>query len=253
MSNLFADLRGKTALITGASSGIGAHFADLLAAYGVNVVLAARRVEALEASCRRIRSSGGDAQAVRMDVTNAYSINEAIESVATNFDILINNAGIAVSKRATDLGEEEWDSTIDTNLKGAFLVAQAVARRSKQAGRGCSIVNVASILGLRVASHVSAYAASKAGLVQLTKSLALEWCRDGIRVNALCPGYIETDLNTAFFASDAGKALIERIPQRRLGAMKDLDGPLLLLCSDAARYITGSTLVVDGGHLVSSL
>jgi NAD(P)-dependent dehydrogenase (short-subunit alcohol dehydrogenase family) len=142
---------------------------------------------------------------------------------------------------------------MDTNLKGAFLVAQAVARDMADNGRGGAIVNIASVLGIRVAGNVSSYAVSKAGLVQLTKALALEWARHGIRVNALCPGYFETDLNRDFFASEAGKSLIQRIPQRRLGKPENLDGPLLLLCSDAGAYMTGTVLAVDGGHLVSSL
>jgi NAD(P)-dependent dehydrogenase (short-subunit alcohol dehydrogenase family) len=149
--------------------------------------------------------------------------------------------------------EDDFDAVLDTNLKGVFLVAQSAARAMREAKKPGSIVNVASILGVRVAGHVSAYAASKAAVIQLTKSMALEWARYGIRVNALCPGYIETPINQDFFRTDAGKALINRIPQRRLGLPKDLDAPLLLLCSDASSYMTGSTLVVDGGHLVSSL
>ncbi len=148
--------------------------------------------------------------------------------------------------------ESDWDAVVDTNLKGAFFLSQAIARRMREQGGG-AIVNVSSILGLRVAGNVAAYAVSKAGLVQLTKALALEWARFGIRVNALCPGYIETDLNRHFFETDAGDALVRRIPLRSLGRFEDLDAPMLLLCSDAGRYMTGSTLVVDGGHLVSSL
>ena len=149
--------------------------------------------------------------------------------------------------------EEDWDRVVDTDLKGVFFVAQEAARRMQAQGTGGAIVNIASILGLRVAGHLAPYAAVKAGVVQLTKAMALELARHGIRVNALCPGYMETDLNRAFFASEAGQALIRRIPQRRLGRPEELDGALLLLCSDAGSYITGATLAVDGGHLVSSL
>jgi NAD(P)-dependent dehydrogenase (short-subunit alcohol dehydrogenase family) len=178
---------------------------------------------------------------------------EAVFAEAPPFDIVINNAGLSQPGPALETSEAEWDSTLDVNLKGAFFVAKTAASAMLKARRGGSIVNVASILGLRVAGGVSAYAASKAGLIQLTRSLALEWARHGIRVNALCPGYIETDLNRDFFATDAGMALINRIPQRRLGQAEDLDGALLLLASDAGCHITGTTLAVDGGHLVSSL
>ena len=167
--------------------------------------------------------------------------------------ILINNAGVTMTRAALDVAESDWAGVIDTNLKGAWLVAQQAARRMIHHASGGSIVNIASILGLRVAGGVAPYAISKAAVVQMTKALALEWARYGIRVNALAPGYIETELNDAFFGSDAGKALIRRIPQRRLGEAKELDGPLLLLASDAGSYMTGSVIAVDGGHLVSGL
>jgi NAD(P)-dependent dehydrogenase (short-subunit alcohol dehydrogenase family) len=250
---MFEDISGKTALVTGASGGLGLHFSRLLARRGAKVLLAARRAEALEQACAAIAAEGGGATPVLLDVSNAQSIAETIGGMDANIDILVNNAGISVAKRALDLAEADWNQVIDTNLKGSFLMAQAVARRMKDAERPGAIVNIASILGLRVAGNLSAYAASKAGTIQMTKSLALEWARHGIRVNALCPGYIETDLNRDFFASEDGQALIRRIPQRRLGQPKDLDGALLLLCSDAGRYITGAALAVDGGHLVSSL
>ena len=249
---MFADLAGKTVLITGASGGLGLHFARLLAQQGASVVMAARRVETLETHCAAIVRAGGSAQAQVLDVTDPTSIEAAVAAITKPIDILINNAGIAPHSPSLDVTVESWDSVMDTNLKGAFFLSQAVGRRMKATGGG-AIVNIASILGLRVASHVAAYAASKAALVQLTKSLALEWARYGIRVNALCPGYIETDLNREFFKSEAGKALVNRIPMRRLGQMVDLDAPLLLMCSDAGCYMTGATLAVDGGHLVSSL
>jgi NAD(P)-dependent dehydrogenase (short-subunit alcohol dehydrogenase family) len=167
--------------------------------------------------------------------------------------ILINNAGVATTRAALELAEEDWGMTLDTNLKGAWLVAREAARRLVAHRAQGTIVNVTSILGLRVAGSVAAYAASKAGLLQLTRALALEWARHGIRVNAIGPGYIETDLNREFFASEQGQAIVKRIPQHRLGQSSDLDGALLLLVSDASRYITGSVITVDGGHLVSSL
>lgn len=246
-------LTGKTALITGASGGLGLHFAKFLAANGASVILTARRKAALDQACGEIRAAGGSAEALEMDVSRADSVAQAFASLPGPLDILINNAGVTTTQRAQDLEEAVWDSILDTNLKGAFLVAQAAARDMKAAGKSGAIVNVASILGLRVAGSVSPYAASKAGLIHLTKALALEWARDKIRVNALCPGYIETDLNRDFFASEAGQTLIKRIPQRRLGKPEELDGALLLLCSDAGSYITGSVIAVDGGHLVSSL
>ena len=250
-----AVLIGRVALVTGASGGLGAHFADVLARSGVRVAVAARRLEACSAVCDTIRAEGGEAHPFAMDVADANSVKAAVGAVEEHFgrlDILVNNAGIAAPAPALDLDEAQWDAVLDTNLKGAFLAAQAAARIMKRHGGG-AIVNVASILGLRVAGQVAAYAASKAGLIQLTKALALEWARHGVRINALCPGYIETDINRDFFASEAGQAMLKRVPQRRLGQASDLDGPLLLLCSDASAYMTGSVVTVDGGHLVSSL
>lgn len=250
---LFDDLQGKRALITGASGGLGLHFAELLARYGAAVTLAARRKEALDEACARIAAAGGSASSVKMDVADTASVASALAEAGPAFDILINNAGISGAAPALQLGAEDWDRVLDTNLKGVFVVSQAVARGMKASGRGGAIVNIASILGHRVAGILSAYAASKAGVIQLTKALALEWAREGIRVNALCPGYIETDINREFFASEAGIQLVKRIPQRRLGQAQELDGALLLLASAAGSYITGSSIEVDGGHLVSSL
>ena len=250
-----ADLRGRVALVTGASGGLGAHFAGVLAGAGARVAVAARRVAACGAVCDAIRAAGGEAAPLPLDVADAASARAAVAAVAERWgrlDVLVNNAGIAATAPALDLAEADWDAVVDTNLKGAFLVAQAAAGVMKGAGGG-SIVNVASILGLRVAGGVAAYAASKAGLVQLTRALALEWARHGVRVNALCPGYIETDINRDFFRSEAGVAMLRRVPQRRLGRPEDLDGALLLLCSEASRYMTGAEIAVDGGHLVSSL
>src|SRR5215813_11390712 len=249
-------LNGRNALVTGASSGLGRAFAGMLARAGAAVALAARRRDSLDAVRQDIESAGGRAIAISMDVTNAGVVEEAVGAAADGLgklDILVNNAGVTLTKPVLEITEAEWDRQLDTNLKGAFLVAQAVARRMRDQGTGGAIVNIASILGLRVAGQVPAYLTSKAGLVHLTKGMALELARHHIRVNALCPGYIETDLNHAFFASDTGRALIKRIPQRRLGKASELEGPLLLMCSDAGSYMTGAVLAVDGGHLVSSL
>ena len=188
--------------------------------------------------------------------SNPAGIEQAFDGAEARFGpvtIVINNAGVTATRAAIEVDEKTWDQVIDTNLKGVWLTAQAAARRMIKNGTGGSIVNIASILGLRVAGGVAPYAVSKAGVVQMTKSLALEWARHKIRVNALAPGYIETELNDAFFTSEAGMALVKRIPQRRLGLAKELDGPLLLLASDASTYMTGSVVAVDGGHLVSSL
>jgi NAD(P)-dependent dehydrogenase (short-subunit alcohol dehydrogenase family) len=249
---MFEDLSRKHALVTGASSGLGARFARILASVGAQVTLAARRLEALEPVVEEIKERGGEVNALCLDVSEIGSIDAAVAALNCPVDILINNAGVSCQSPAMQMTEDDWDVVLNTNLKGAFLLSQAVARSMRERGDG-AIVNVASILGLRIAGNVASYAVSKAGLVQLTKVLALEWARFGIRVNALCPGYIETDLNREFFETDAGQALVKRIPQRRLGCPEDLDVPLLLLCSAAGRYMTGSTLVVDGGHLISSL
>jgi len=247
-----SDLSGKSALVTGASGGLGLHFAKLLARQGATVTLAARRAEALAAGRAEIIDAGGKAEVLALDVANADSVASTFAG-RPPFDIVVNNAGISGAGKAIDLSERDWDTVMDVNLKGAFLVAQAAARAMRDAGKGGSIVNIASIVGLRVAGDLSAYAASKAGLIQLTKALALEWARFDIRVNVLCPGYIETDINRDFFATPAGQAMIKRIPQRRLGRPEDLDGALLLMASDAGRYMTGSVIAVDGGHLLSSL
>jgi hypothetical protein len=245
------DLSGKRAFVSGASSGLGAHFAACLAARGAEVVLAARRVEALEAVAQAIRAAGGSATTLRLDIADPSGW-DGLEEAAGPIDILVNNAGIVREGAALDQSEADWDAVIDTNLKGMAFLAQRMARGMKARGGGC-IINIASILGLRQAGGVLSYAVSKAGVIQMTKSLALEWARHGIRVNAIAPGYIETELNRDFWESPGGVAMIKRIPQRRLGQLRDLDGPLLLLASDASRYMTGSVLVVDGGHTVSSL
>jgi NAD(P)-dependent dehydrogenase (short-subunit alcohol dehydrogenase family) len=253
-ANIFS-LSGRHALVTGASSGLGRHFAGVLANAGARVTVGARRQEALAKTVETIQAAGGEAQSVPMDVTDSASVDRAFAAAEEKFGpvgIMINNAGVTVTKAALDMTEADWSSVVETNLHGSWIVAQHAARRMVPHDGGC-IVNIASILGLRVGGGVAPYAISKAGTIQMTKALALEWARYKIRVNALAPGYIETELNDDFFASEAGKALIRRIPQRRLGLAKELDGALLLLASDAGSYMTGSTIAVDGGHLVSGL
>lgn len=240
-------LAGRVALVTGASTGFGAHFARLLHSAGAEVILAARSISALDALAAEL---GDRARAIPLDVTDLKSV--ATLADLPRLDILINNAGIARAKPALDHDEDDWDAVVDTNLKGAWLVAQAAARIMRSNGGG-SIVNIASILGLRVAKAVIPYAISKAGVIQMTKGLALELAPDGIRVNAIAPGYFHTAINDGFWDTERGKAMIARIPQRRLGQLEDLDGALILLASDASRYITGAVIAVDGGHLVSSL
>lgn len=248
-------LDGRIALITGSSGGLGAHFAQLLASVGARVAVAARRTEKLQALVTRIKDAGGDARALALDVTDASSVARCLDEFADWGvpDVVINNAGVTVTKPLLQHTEGDYDAVLDANLKGAWLVGTEAARRMVSAQRGGCIVNVASILGERVAGGVAPYAISKAGLVQATKALALELARHHIRVNALLPGYVVTDLNREFLASEAGQKLQSRIPSRRFSELSDLDGPMLLLASDAGAAMTGSVVAVDGGHLVSSL
>lgn len=250
-------VRGVVALVTGASSGLGSHFARLLAGEGAKVVLAARRLERLEALAAELSSAGHAALPVVMDVTDQASVDAAFAAAEAAFGsvtLVVNNAGVpGPSRLALDIAAEDFGQVLDIDLTGAFRVARRAAAVMAGSGTGGSIVNIASILGLRQTVGVVAYEAAKAGLVQMTKALALEWARHGIRVNALAPGYIRTDINAEFFATAQGQAVVKRIPQRRLGELGDLDGPLLLLASDASRYMTGTVLTVDGGHMVSAL
>jgi len=250
------DIRGKVALVTGASSGLGENFAKALAARGAVVIAAARRADRLETLVSAIRAEGATAHAVALDVTDPASVGSAVRKaveLAGGIDILVNNAGVADTKASLDLTDADWRRVLDTNLDGAWRVAQAVAKSMIAAKRPGSLVNIASILGLRQATHLLAYAAAKAALVQVTKALALEWARHGIRVNAIAPGYVITEMNRDFFQSEPGQAMTKRVPQRRIGSPRDLEGALLLLASDAGSYMTGSVVVVDGGHLVNSL
>jgi NAD(P)-dependent dehydrogenase (short-subunit alcohol dehydrogenase family) len=250
------DLGGRTALVTGASSGLGRHFAKTLAAHGAAVAAAARRTDRLEALVAEITAAGGRAVAVAMDVTQGESIRAGFGTAAAALgpvDLVVNNAGISITKPPLDLTDDDWDQVVDTNLRGAWLVAQTAARALRDAGRPGRIINIASVTGLRTIGHLAPYAAAKAGLIHLTHVLAMEWARHGIQVNAIAPGYVETELNREFWSTPAGKRLIERIPQRRIGQPAELDGALLLLASDAGSYMTGTVIVVDGGHAVATL
>jgi NAD(P)-dependent dehydrogenase (short-subunit alcohol dehydrogenase family) len=246
-------LDGRIALVTGASSGLGQHFARVLHAAGATVVLAARRVERIEAEAARL---GERAHALMMDVTDEASILAGFELLAADgvvCDVVINNAGISGSSMLLQMETAEWDSVIEVNLRGPFLVAREAARRLVTAKRPGSIINIASILGLRVSPALAPYMASKAGLIHLTRSMAFEFARYGIRVNAICPGYFETEINSDFLQTDYAQASLKRVPQRRIGDLRDLTGPLLLLASDAGAFMTGEALVVDGGQSINAM
>ncbi|MDD9716202.1 SDR family oxidoreductase [Dinoroseobacter sp. PD6] len=241
-------LEGKRALITGASSGIGAHLARTLGQAGAEVILAARRADRLEAVAETLRADGIVAQTAALDVTDAASVAAAVTTMGP-LDILINNSGVSGQDMVIDTTEADWDRVLDTNLKGAWRVSRAFA--PGLIARQGTILNVASILGIGVLKTVGPYAASKAGLIQLTRAMALELARDGVRVNALAPGYIETPINTEFFASEAGQRMLRGVPQRRLGQPGDLDAAVLMLLGPGAGFVTGATVVVDGGHTLA--
>jgi len=244
------DLTGKAAIVTGGGNGLGRHFALTLARAGASVAVLGRNTATLDGVVKEIEAFDGRAIAAKIDVLDRASILQAIATAETELGaigILVNNAGITVHKPMLDQTEEDWDKVVDTNLKGAWLVAQETARHMVRLGHGGSIVNIASVLGLRAAGGVPGYVASKAGLVHLTRAMAQELARHKIRVNALCPGYFATEMTKAFLDSPDGEKLIKQIPQRRVGEGGDLEGPLLLLASDAGAYMTGSIIVIDGG------
>ena len=246
------DLTGRCALVTGASRGLGRHFAHTLAKAGAKVALAARNVDLLEQVGAEIAVGGGESLVVLLDVTDSANVEQAIAETEDKLGplaILVNNSGVAIAKPALDMTEDEWDTVIDTDLKGVWLMAREAAARMARRGEGGKIINIASIGGLITLGQLSSYGAAKAGLIHLTHALAVELARHDIQVNAIAPGYVETDMNRDFFASEAGRKLIDaQIPQRRLGRPQDLDGALLVLASAASRFMTGSVIVVDGGH-----
>jgi 3-oxoacyl-[acyl-carrier protein] reductase len=248
------DLAGKVALVTGASSGLGVRFAEVLAENGASVVLVARRAERLKTLQGKIEKSGGKALAVEADVADRTAMQAAFDAAEKTFGtvtVLVNNAGVAHAGRAVDMPEAEWRRVLSTNLDAVFYWAQEASRRMLAAGATGAIVNIASVLGFGVDKGVVAYATAKAGVIQLTKALALELAFKGIRVNAIAPGWIATELNRDYMQSERGAKLKREIPIGRFGEERDLDGPLLLLVSDAGRFVTGATIVVDGGQMVA--
>ena len=250
------DLSGQVALVTGASSGIGRHLAELLAAAGAKVALAARRVDRLGEAAREIAAAGGQGLPIECDVTRSDSVAAAVATAEAELGpltILVNNAGVFVAKPVLRHTEEDWDYVLDTNLKGAWLMAREFAQHLVDRQRAGRIINIASVLGVRTIASLPSYTAAKAGLIHLTHVLAMELARHGILVNAIAPGYVETDFNRDFLRTDAGKKLAARIPLRRVGQPYDLDGAMLLLASPAGAYITGAVIAVDGGHGVAAI
>ena len=258
MSDVLAPFRldGRVALVTGASSGIGLHLARVLAGAGASVALAAQRRDVLAAEAEALRAQGAKACALALDVRRRDAIDAALDEVEAALgrapDVLVNCAGVIVVKPFLEQSEADFDTVVDTNLRGAFFVAQRAALRMVRQQAG-SIINVSSTAGVRPGAHLSSYSASKAALIHLTKVMAAELARDGVRVNALVPGNVETDMHQAFVERGFTESLVKRIPQRRFGKPEDLDGAVLLLASDAGRYMTGAVIAVDGGHLASSL
>ncbi|MBL4786169.1 MAG: SDR family oxidoreductase [Cohaesibacteraceae bacterium] len=249
-------LEGETAFVTGASSGIGAHIAEVFARAGARVMLSARRLDRLETLRDKLKAEGLEADMVHLDVTDPDSIGTAFEyqqKLWGTAGIILNNSGIASLVAALDETDESWDHTIAVNLTGVRRIATVAAKAMVASGKSGSIINTASILGLRQAPGLTSYAVSKAGVIQLTKQLALEWAKHGIRVNAIAPGYFQTEINDGYFDTEGGQLLLKRIPMRRIGEMNELDGPALLLASQAGLYITGITIPIDGGHLLSTL
>jgi NAD(P)-dependent dehydrogenase (short-subunit alcohol dehydrogenase family) len=250
------DITGQVAFVTGASSGIGRHFAEVLALAGAKVALAARRADRLEELAGEIEGRGGQCLPLACDVTKQESIAAAIAAAEDQLgplSILVNNAGVVVTKPLFEHTEDDWDHVVDTNLKGAWMVARDFAHHLVEQKRPGRIINIASVLGLRTIGRVPAYCTAKAGLIHLTHVLAMELARYQILVNALAPGYVETDFNREFFATQAGQNLIARIPLKRIAQAPDLDGALLFLASPASAYVTGAVISVDGGHAVAAI
>jgi NAD(P)-dependent dehydrogenase (short-subunit alcohol dehydrogenase family) len=243
-------LDGKTALVTGASSGLGWRFATVLARAGASVAIAARRTDRLAALRAEIEAAGGRAYAVAIDVTRVASVRDGVaaaQAALGPLDILVNNSGVSVTKRAVEVEESDYDHVMDTNAKGAFFVAQAVGRAMIAAQRPGRIVNIASAAGLRAIGQLSVYAMSKAAVIHMTRALALEWGRYGINVNALCPGYIETEINRDYWQTDGGRKLVALLPRRRVGKPEDLDALLLLLAGDHSGFVNGAVIAADDG------
>ena len=253
------NLKEKVALVTGASSGLGERFARVLAANGALVVLAARRIDRLKELRAQIESAGGEAHAVALDVTDQDAIRAAIEEVGATvgpIDILVNNSGVSTQQRLTEVAPTDFDFVFSTNVRGAFFVAQAVAKQMiarakdtpKFSGR---IVNIASVAGLRVLPQIGVYCMSKAAVLHMTRAQALEWGRYGINVNAICPGYIRTEINAEHWDTEAGRKLVQMLPRRRVGDAADLDGTLLLLVAEESQFINGAIITVDDGMSVT--
>ena len=252
------DLSGRVAFVSGASSGLGEQFARTLSQAGASVVLAARRVDRLKTLRAEIESQGGDAHVVAMDVTDPDSIKAAIAHAETDMgtiDILVNNSGVSTTQKLVDVSPDDYDYVMDTNTRGAFFVAQEVAKRMVARSRGAApgtftggrIVNVASMAGLRPLSQIGVYAMSKAAVIHMTKAMALEWGKFGINVNALCPGYIDTEINHQHWQTEAGQKLINILPRKRVGQPKDLDLALMMLCANESHFINGAILSADDG------
>ena len=255
IQSLFS-LAGKTALVSGASSGLGEHFAQVLSAAGAEVIVAARREDRLASLVERINAAGGRASSIALDVTSRISVDQAVEEIdkrVSSLDIVVNNAGSANRPiRFVDATEEEWGAVLDVNLIGAWRIAQAAAIRMKKQGSG-TVVNTGSIYSHVSGSHKADYNVSKVAIDQLTKNMALELARSGIRVNSLCPGYFETAINEKEFGTEQGRAYVNRLVPRRTGLYQELTGPLLLLVSDAGSYVNGTSLIVDGGTVHSPI
>lgn len=254
MSNIF-DMTGRRALITGGGTGLGKAFAEAMTDVGAEVILCARREGPLNETVEQLRAKGAKASAVTMDATSADSIAAAVEFASRDgrIDVLVNNAGVTGEQMLMTETEEGWDHIVDLNLKGAFLVAQAAARHMSTDGEGGSIINIASILGSTAQKGTGPYGASKAGLIHLTRNMALEWARYKIRVNAIAPGYFRTDMADDYLDSEVGQAMIKRSPIRRTGVAHELSGAMLLLASDAGAYMTGSVITVDGGLSIPNI